>query len=112
MTLETLPNPARALLASLWMNPRFTLRYGMVENIPSPAAEDALSQLVEAGLLTREDQDCGARIYSLSDLGADVDRRPPGETTMDKIAFIGEHGRFPLGVKRAALDQAGAAAPA
>ena len=111
MTFEELSNPARALLASLWMNPRFTLRYGMVENIPSPAAEDALSQLVKAGLLTKEDQDCGGRIYVLTDLGAETDRRPPGETTMDKIGFIDAHGRFPLAIKRAELDQA-AAAPA
>ena len=107
MTMDELPNPARALFASLWMNPRFTLRYGMVENIPSPAAEDALSHLVGAGLIEREDEDSGARVYMLTDLGAAADRRPPGANTADKIAFIEEHGRFPLAVKKSAVEFVG-----
>ena len=91
--MRELSDPAKALLGCLWVNPKFTLRYAMVESIPSPQAESALSELVEAGMLERSTEKGGAVVYSLGPAGAGVDRRPKGG-----MAFIKRHGSFPLSV--------------
>ncbi len=89
-------NQAHALLASLWMNPKFTLRFGMVESVPSDEAQAALDQLCEAGVLQAKSEPSGAVVYSLTSYGKQWDRRPPGETDEDRMDFVREHGRFPM----------------
>jgi hypothetical protein len=93
--MTDLTNEARALLGSLWINPKFTLRYAMVESVPSPKAETALKELVSAGVLNRKEGPTGDIVFSLSEAGAAMDRKPKGGT-----AFLKRHGSFPLAVSR------------
>lgn len=91
-------DPARALLWSMWMSPKFTLRFGMKESKPSPEAEAALNSLVDGGILIEFREDCGAVTYSLSSDGEKMDRRPPGNGSAEMMQFINEHGSFPMTV--------------
>ena len=75
------------------MNPKFTLRYAMVESVPSPEADAALQELVVAGVLDRKEEAGGAVVFALSSAGASIDRKPKGG-----MAFIQKHGRFSLSV--------------
>ena len=84
-----LSNAAKAMLAALWMSPKFTLRYAMVESIPSQEAEAALSELVTAGLVQCKSESGGAAVYSLTDSGVSMDRS-------QSMAFIKKHGSFSL----------------
>ena len=93
--MHTLSNPAKALLGCLWINPKFTLRFGMVESVPSPQAEAALSELVAAGILTRAEDHSGGVTFALTDAGGSIDRKPKGG-----MAFIGKYGSFPLSQPR------------
>lgn len=97
-----LSNRSRALLASLWMNPRSTLRYEMVDNVPSDEADAVLGELFAEGLIWRETEPSGAISYGLTGAGAAIDRRPPGETLQEMSAFMQEHGNFPLSKPRPA----------
>jgi len=93
--MNDLTNEARALLGSLWVNPKFTLRYAMVESVPSPKAKAALAELVSAGVLNRKDEPTGGIVFSLSDAGVAMDRKPKGG-----MEFLKRHGSFPLSVSR------------
>ena len=87
--MMALSDAAKALLAALWVSPKFTLRYGMVKSVPSQEADDALSQLASAGLVQRTSEPGGAVVYSLTDAGVSMDRR-------QSMAFVKSHGSFPL----------------
>ncbi len=91
--MTELSNAAQALLAALWMNPRFTLRYGMVENVPSPQARAALDEMVDAAILARHTEPGGAVVYSLAPAGRAMDRAK-------SMAFVKEHGSFALSVPK------------
>ena len=86
-----LSDAAKALLGALWINPRFTLRYAMVESVPSREADAALSEMVNAGILSRTTERGGAVVYAMTEVGAALDRRPKGG-----MEFIRKHGSFPL----------------
>ena len=86
-----LSDTAKALLGALWINPKFTLRYAMVESVPSQKAESALTELVSAGVLSRKTEVGGAVVYAMTKAGAALDRKPKGG-----MAFIKKHGSFPL----------------
>ena len=93
--MDCLSNPAKALLGCLWINPKFTLRYAMVESVPSQEAEAALSELVSAGVLARKQEPGGGVVFSMTKAGEVLDRKPKGG-----LAFIRKHGSFPLSVPK------------
>ena len=104
-SLDSLPNSSRALLAGQFMNPNSTLRYGMVENVPSPEAEEALGALVDAGLLSRTVERSGAILYALTEEGKNSDRRPPGKTVEEMWDFMEKHGRFRMSVLKSSEQE-------
>lgn len=87
----TLSDPARALLSGLWGNPRFTLRYGNVDNVASAVARKALTELEAAKLIARQIGHDGAEVFSLA-----VDTIPVHLRA--GVSFIAKHGTFPLSV--------------
>lgn len=93
--MDGLSDTAKAFLGSLWVNPRFGLRYAMVENVPSEQAQAALDELYEAGILARKREPGGAITYVLTDRGVSMNRKPKGG-----MAFLKKHGSFPLSVPR------------
>lgn len=87
--MTNLSNEARALLGCLWGNMRFTLRYAMVEQVPSDQAEAALGELVAAGILSRTADTDGSITFALTPAGETVDRKV-------SMSFLKLHGRFPM----------------
>lgn len=59
--------------SSFGFSPGASLRYAMVQNVPSPSMEAALDELVAAGIITRDDEPHGAVKYAAS---PDVDFAP------------------------------------
>lgn len=47
-------------------SPGASLRYQMVQSVPSPEMQEALDELVAAGIVLREDEPSGAVRYSAS----------------------------------------------
>lgn len=103
--LDGLTNAARALLAAQWMNPKSTLRYAMIGHEPSSEAAECLGELVEAGILSETREANGGLLYSLTDSGREIDRRPPGDTPQARFRFMAQHGRFSLSRPLAARDE-------
>lgn len=92
---DKMTDGGRALLGAMWINPKFTLRYRMQKNVPSPEARDALKNLVELGILIKVEYPEGATVYSLSANGKAMNRVPKDGTN-----FIKKHGSFSLSVKK------------
>lgn len=85
-----LTNPARAILAGLWGNPRFVLTYRNQDATASREARAALTELEAHGLIKRIITIDGAESFSLAP-GVDV-----GRDYRVTLPFIAEHGGFPM----------------
>lgn len=91
-----LSTEARAMLLGVFLNPKSTLTFQNVESVPSPLARKGLDDLIAAGLVARKVSGI-AETFTLTDAGADFDRRSLAKNPM---AWMKERGSFPLSVPK------------
>lgn len=59
-------NAAIVAGSTFGFSPGASLRYGMVQSVPSPEMQEALDELVSAGIILRDDEPHGAVKYTAS----------------------------------------------
>lgn len=65
--MTELSDNARLIAGSTFgFSPGASLRYQMVQSVPSPEMQDALDELVAAGIISREDDPHGSVRYTAS----------------------------------------------
>lgn len=82
--------------ASFGFSPGASLRYGMVESVPSPEMQAALDELVAAAIITRDDEPHGAVKYVAA---SGIDFTPYRKEVADHV-FAGTSPAIRLFVKR------------
>lgn len=87
-----LSTEAKAMMLGAFLNPRTKLTFHNVENVPSEKARKGLTELVEAGLVSRT-VDGIAETFMLTGRGMDFDKRTIAK---NPFAWMAEHGSFPL----------------
>lgn len=89
--------------SSFGFSPGASLRYAMVQSVPSPSMQAALDELVAAGIITRDDERHGAVKYAAS---PDVDFAPYRAEVAER-AFAGTLPLIRVFVPRATLNTIG-----
>jgi hypothetical protein len=92
--MTELSNDARAMLLGCFLNPRASLTMHNVQNRLTARAQAGIDELIAAGLVQVDRPHDEVAVYTLTDAGADADRREIARG--DLFGFMEQNGRFSI----------------